>query len=49
MVDKGDKYGEIGYNPNYTAKKLVKDCKSVNNNLYGVIMSGPGATQNATK
>ena len=49
IVDMGDQYAALGLNPNYTAKQLVKDCKSVNSNIYGIIMVGPGATQNASK
>ena len=49
LVDQGDLYGELGLNPNYTAKQFVKDCKSVNSNIYGTVLMGPGATQNASK
>jgi hypothetical protein len=47
VVDKGDQFGALGLNPNYTATNFVADCNAVNNVVYGLMMTGPGVTEAA--
>ena len=44
LVDRGDRFAELGVRANYSAKQFVQDCNYVNNYMYGVYMIGPGTT-----
>jgi hypothetical protein len=47
LADRGNLYGQMGVRSNYTGKQFVQDCNTINNVVYGLIMTGPGTTDSA--